>query len=73
MTYENDFNFVIIFVFAKLEISLIPTLSRTAQHSAEIYGKAFDLLNVTSSTARSPFGANQRGCSKPYDAPKTAP
>ena len=56
----------------KLWISLMPTASRTARHSAATGAKAFERRKVGCSNAASPSGANQLTCSRPYPAPKTA-
>ena len=51
--------------FPKLWISLMPTASRTARHSAATGAKAFERRKLGSSNAGSPSGANQLTCSSP--------
>ena len=59
--------------FAKLAISVTPTASRTARHSAPIGPKSLLRWKDTTSSAFSPGGANQSGVSMPQLSPITAP
>ena len=57
--------------FANPEVSVRPTRSRTARHSAPTCSKSTERRQEN--TSSTPGGANQRGVSSPHAAPNCAP